>query len=277
MPGPRWFAHANVNAVDLADSEHFYVSHFDVEPQGRTAPAAPQDGAGFGLAGVPVRWRGVFLADHRGPRGPVVDLLQWLEPPTEGVAYQRPDHLGLIALRFGVPDPDAMAARLAAAGAPVARERDLLVTADPTGTRVEIFPADGPVTYAGLRVNCSDLERSVAFYRAALHLEVDEPESTERWTSQRLYLPGQRDSFSVHLTQWQSGPVGTPYGAGNHAGIYRTALFADDAQASYEDLRRVVPDVPEPVVVALGEGLADVWAIFFPDPDGAILELVGRV
>jgi hypothetical protein len=35
--------------------------------------------------------------------------------------------------------------------------------------------------------------------------------------------------------------------------------------------------VAPPVVVALGEGLADVWAIFFPDPDGAVLELVGRV
>jgi catechol 2,3-dioxygenase-like lactoylglutathione lyase family enzyme len=274
---PRWFAHANVNAVDLADSEHFYTSHLELEPQGRTAPATTQDGAGFGLAGVPVRWRGVFLADHRGPRGPVVDLLQWLEPPTEGVAYQRPDHLGLIALRFGVPDPDAMAVRLVAAGAPAAREDGLIVTADPSGTRIELFAADGPITYAGLRVNCSDLERSVAFYRAALHLDADEPEATDRWTAQRLYLPGQRDQFSVHLTQWRSGSVGTPYAAGHHAGIYRTALFADDADASYEDVRRVVPEVAPPVVVALGEGLADVWAIFFPDPDGAVLELVGRV
>jgi hypothetical protein len=29
--------------------------------------------------------------------------------------------------------------------------------------------------------------------------------------------------------------------------------------------------------VALGEGLADVEAVFFPDPDGAILEFVTRV
>jgi catechol 2,3-dioxygenase-like lactoylglutathione lyase family enzyme len=277
VTGPRWFAHANVNAVDLADSERFYTTNFELEPQGRTAPATTQDGAGFGLPGVPVRWRGVFLADHRGPRGPVVDLLQWLEPPTEGVAYDRPDHLGLVALRFRVPDLDATAARLAAAGAPAHREDGSVATADPSGTRVEVFAGEGPITYAGIRVNCSDLDRSAAFYRAALHLEADEPESTARWTAQRLYLPGQRDQFSVWLTQWRSGPVGTPYAAGHHAGIYRTALFADDAEASYEDVRRVVPDVAPPVVVALGEGLADVWAIFFPDPDGAVLELVGRV
>jgi catechol 2,3-dioxygenase-like lactoylglutathione lyase family enzyme len=276
MAPPRWFAHANVNAVDLAASERFYTSCFDLRPQGRTAPETTQDGAGFGLAGVPVQWRGVFLADHRGARGPVVDLLQWLEPPTEGVAYERPDHLGLVALRFGAPDVDAVAARLVDAGAPVSHEDGLLVTVDPSGTRIEVFENSGPITYAGLRVNCTDLAVSAAFYRAALHLDADEPETTDRWTTQRLYLPGQRDRFSVHLTQWHSGPTGAPYAAGHHAGIYRTALFADDADASYADVRRVVPDVAPPVVVALGEGLADVWAIFFPDPDGAVLELVGR-
>ncbi len=275
MPAPRWFAHANVNALDLEASERFYTSCFDLTPRGRTAPETTQDGAGFGLAGVPVRWRGVFLADHRGNRSPVVDLLQWIEPPTEGVAYERPDHLGLVALRFGVPDPGAVAARLADAGAPVSAEDGSLVTADPSGTRIEVFERDGPVTYAGLRVNCSDLATSANFYRAALHLDADAPAATDRWTEQRLYLPGQREHFSVWLTQWRSGPVGTPYAAGHHAGIYRTALFADDADASYADVRRVVPDVAPPVVVALGEGLADVWAIFFPDPDGAILELVG--
>ncbi|HKA04439.1 MAG TPA: VOC family protein [Acidimicrobiales bacterium] len=275
MAAPRWFAHANVNARDLEASERFYVSCFDLTPRGRTAPEAAQDGAGFGLAGVPVRWRGVFLADHRGNRSPVVDLLQWLEPPTEGVAYERPDHLGLVALRFGAADPGAVAARLTSAGAPVTHEDGMVVTADPSGTRIEVFGRDGPITYAGLRVNCTDLGTSAVFYRAALHLDGDEPEETERWTAQRMYLPGQREQFSVWLTQWRSGPVGTPYAAGHHAGIYRTALFADDAEASYVDVRQVVPRVAPPVVVALGEGLADVWAIFFPDPDGAVLELVG--
>src|SRR5262249_19124992 len=110
MAAPRWFAHANVNARDLEASERFYVSCFDLTPRGRTAPEAAQDGAGFGLAGVPVRWRGVFLADHRGNRSPVVDLLQWLEPPTEGDAYERPEQLGLVALPVRDGDPAALCA-----------------------------------------------------------------------------------------------------------------------------------------------------------------------
>ncbi len=294
MPAPRWFAHANVNAIDLDASERFYRECFDLDVQGRTAPPEPQDGAGFGLAGVPVQWRGVFLVDHRGPRSPIVDLLQWLLPPTDGRPYERADNAGLVALRFSASYLDDVERRLRKRGSPVeawslrhpdGRHDELLVTADPSGTRVEVFGAEGPTTYAGLRINCSDLQRSVAFYRAALHLDADPvdvaevvtPAGTSEWTTQLLYLPGQRDRFSLQLTSWASGVTGAPYAAGHHAGIYRTALVVDDMDASYQELRELVPDADPPVTVALGEGLADVEAVFFPDPDGAILEFVTRV
>jgi catechol 2,3-dioxygenase-like lactoylglutathione lyase family enzyme len=291
MPAPRWFAHANVNAVDLEASERYYCDCFDLIVQGRTAPPEVQDGAGFGLPGVPVRWRGVFLADDRSPRGPVVDLLQWLEPPTQGGAYERADNAGLVAVRFSASYLDGVEHRLRDRGAPAeewqlrapdGRHDELLVSADPSGTRVEVVGREGPSRFIGLRVNCTDLERSVAFYQAALHLdaepaqtvEVVTPDSVQAWTSQMLYLPGQRRQFSLELTQWASGVTGPPYVDGTHAGIYRTALVVADMDASYQELVQVVPDADPPVTVALGEGLADVEAVFFPDPDGAVLEFV---
>jgi catechol 2,3-dioxygenase-like lactoylglutathione lyase family enzyme len=277
MARARFFAHANVNALDLAASERFYTECFGLRPQGRTAPATTQDGSGFGMAGVPVQWRGVFLADHRDGRGPVVDLLEWIVPPTEGVAYERADHLGLVALRFRAPDLDAISDRLRAEGAAVEQRGGVVVTADPSGTQIEVAVGDGPVTFAGLRVNCTDLARSAAFYQAALGLDTDEVVAADDRVTQELFLPGQRERFSVVLTQWRAGAVGTPYKEGNHAGIYRTALYVDDIDAIYDDLVRVAPDADPPVTVTLGEGLPDVQALFFPDPDGAILEFVSRV
>jgi catechol 2,3-dioxygenase-like lactoylglutathione lyase family enzyme len=282
---PRFFAHANVNTPDLESAEAFYETHLGLTPRWRTAPSRPQDGAGFGMPGTAVQWRGVLLADHRGDYGPVLDLLQWLLPPTEGRPYPERQHVGLAALLFSVPDLAAAEDGLAAAGRPVDRVhyggQSVVLTSDPHGTCLEVVEAHQPPTYRGVRINCTDLERSVEFYRAVLQLEADEPrtivEDGERFRSRRLYLPRQRETFSLELTQWEQPAVtGTPYAAGNHAGIYRLAAAVDDMAASYADLKRAVPTAPPPVDVDLGDDLVVMPAVFFPDPDGTVVELLQR-
>src|SRR4051794_37510107 len=180
----RWFAHANVNTADVVRGERFYTEVLGLQPAARTAPAAPQDGTGFAMAGVMVQWAGVLLGDHRGGRGPLVDLLQWKLPPTEGTAAGELTHLGLSALRFGVTDVQRA---VASSAGPVERrshrdpagDHDVTVVRDPDGTRIEVVEAGTGPVYRGVRVNCSDLDRSVAFYRAAFGLDAAEPRNVD--------------------------------------------------------------------------------------------------
>ena len=155
------------------------------------------------------------------------------------------------------------------------------MTTDLDGTYLELVQASQPPTYRGIRINCSDLTTSSAFYVAALQLEGDDPRQvtrgSQRFEAQRLYLPRQRETFSIELTQWEEPtPVGTPYATGNHAGIYRLAAAVDDMTVSYADLVKAVPSAPPPVDVDLGDDMVVIPAAFFPDPDGSIVELLQR-
>src|SRR5687767_5062038 len=177
---PRFFAHANVNTADVDRAEKFYVDFLELTPKWRTAPSRPQDGTGFGMPGVEVQWRGVLLADHRGDYGPVVDLLQWLLPRTEGTPDAEPNHIGLAALLFSVPDLKGLSSRLESAGRPVERHGETVITTDLDGTFLELVQSPQPPTYRGIRINCSDLAASSLFYVAALQLEGDEPSAITR-------------------------------------------------------------------------------------------------
>ena len=295
MSTPRWFTHANVNTADVAAAERFYTEVIGLSPVIRTAPAEAQDGSGFGLAGVGVRWEGVLLGDHRAGRGPQVDLLEWKQPPTTGTAAAEATHLGHSALRFGLADTDAAVQRIAARGGASAvwrladqgGERELVVTADPDGTRIELVTAAEAPVYAGVRVNCSDLTRSASFYEEAVGLTGD-PERTVsvtgadgspvgRFRARRMFLPSQRERFFLELTQWeQPAGVGAPAAPGHHAGIYRVALTVDDMAESLARVRTVTPDAPPALDVDVGEQFPLVHACFFPDPDGAIVEFIQR-
>src|SRR5207248_1559167 len=160
-------------------------------------------------------------------------------------------HTGLAALLFSVPDHDDAAATLEAAGRPVTRTeqegRPVLLTTDPDGTRLEVFEVPQPPTYRGVRINATDLERSVAFYTAVFELDSDKPRviksGDQRFRGQRMYIPRQRETFSIELTQWlDPPPTGMPYTKGNHAGIYRLAAAVDDMRAAYDELLKAVPD-----------------------------------
>lgn len=249
------------------------------------------------MAGVPVRWEGAILTDRRGLRGPAVDLLQWTSPATAGVPYPVAHHLGFRALLFGASDQEATAARLAEIGAPVERRwnRDergvpsrVLVTRDPGGTTLEIRAGAPATTYLGVRVNCSDLDRSVEWYAGTLGLDRSERRSVEvlgeppdddqasgRYDVVEMFVPHRHRSFRLELTEWRAPvPVGVPYAIASHAGIYRVALTVEDLEVSYADLRQSVPEAPKPVTVDLGETLGPMQAMFFPDPDGNVVELL---
>jgi catechol 2,3-dioxygenase-like lactoylglutathione lyase family enzyme len=291
MTLPIRFAHANVNCRELARSERFYADVVGLVPRMRTAPQRTQDGVGFGLDGVQVRWDGVLLHDHRGPASPLVDLLEWKEPPTLGTAAAEPSHTGLSAFCFLVDDLDRACAALEAAGAAYQRVRhegpdgaeDVVVAHDPDGTRAELR-AGPAATYAGLRINCTDLDRSVAFYGATLKLEAGPERSVTvtgaggeagRFRARRLALPDADTEFTVELTRWDDpAPMGEPISPGHHAGIYRVALIVRDIDAYHAEMLAVVPDAPPPTDVSVGDEYPLVRASFFPDPDGATLELI---
>jgi catechol 2,3-dioxygenase-like lactoylglutathione lyase family enzyme len=291
----RYFAHANVNTADLPRAQAFYSTVLGLTPLGPTVPGEPQDGAPFDLAGQEVAWRGVFLADERGLRSPVVDLLEWTSPRTADPDPAEARAPGLRALGFAVGELAAAATALAGQHRPVRwcraflgddGGRDLLLTSDLDGTPLELVQSPVAPRYESIRLACRDLAASTAFYRDALHLDCDEPADyrveadgtvVESGRVARAYLPGQREKFWLNLTQ-PADAAGMPPSTrrGNTARLYRMALLTDDIDAAYRDLRRHLPETDPPTRAEVGSGNEPVPALFFRDPDGTVVEyLVG--
>jgi len=94
----------------------------------------------------------------------------------------------------------------------------------------------------------------------------------------RLLRPsGQPDGFALALTQWHGAALTEPpYRTANATGIYRVAFLVADARAAHAELARLGVDCPPAVFLDLGPEVPidGVWAVFFPDPDGACLELI---
>jgi len=290
MFAARYFAHANVNTTDLSRAVEFYGSVLGLKSLGPTVPDHDQDGGPFDLAGQGVSWQGAFLADGRGLRGPVVDLLEWTKPPTAQPSPSEDRSPGLRALGFAVGDVAAAVAKLRSYGCPVRSGRifhddsaqETVLTSDTDGTRLEIRQDPVSPRYESIRLACRDLGASAAFYRDALHLVCDEParyrveadgEVIEDGLNVRAYLPGQREKFWLNLTQ-PSDPESMPASTrrGNTAGLYRMALLSTDVERSFADLRTAVPDAPSPTHAYVGEQYAPVPAIFFRDPGGTVVE-----
>jgi catechol 2,3-dioxygenase-like lactoylglutathione lyase family enzyme len=293
MLGARFY-HVNVNTCELGPAERFYGEGFGRQVGVRTAPTEGQDGSGFGLAGQSVRWEGVILIGGTRGQGPLVDLLQWLEPPTGLPARPGPSALGHAGFLFGVPDLSRAAETLAEAGGRcfAGRRTDgstepVVVVLDPDDTRVELTTRGTPAM-TGVRVNCSDIDRAARFYEAVgmsvgparpVEITVDDGPAAAgggRFVARSASLD---DSgvFSLELAQWRDpAPTGVPPAGGHHVGIYRVAIMVDDVDAEYREIRRQVPGLAPPVDVDVGPDLPVVRALFFPDPDGTIIELIGR-
>ncbi len=301
-------AHCNVNCSSVERSRRFYEETVGLRAFTHTNPP-PQEGAGFPMPpghGRTVQWDAHILHDHRGPQAsPAVDLLEWKVPAPTGTPYGSANHLGFYRLCYLVPSVDEVYERFMAAGARVLsapatvwldadRRQSVHVffALDPDGTCLEFVdsPTVPSTQSVHVNVNCSDLERSLAWYTGNLGFEVTghsapgpEPgtpfgfDGECEWEAYFLSLPGQHGVFTIDLLQWRHpAPVGTPYATANNLGIYRMAMMVDDIHACYETLAaNGVSCSGPPVELDMGpEVPVDVWALFFTDPDGACVELI---
>jgi catechol 2,3-dioxygenase-like lactoylglutathione lyase family enzyme len=230
--------HVNVNCSNLGSSLDFYRG-LGLEPTVRTAPEHPQAGAAFGLERA--QWDAWILAGGDGYDAPVLDLLEWKLPPPG----PRVDDAGYRALHLGGGDV-APAAAL-----------------DPDGTAIVLTAGSSP-SVRGVTVACSDVERSERFYAAALGLSRAGPRT----------LADDRgpDVFAITLERTR-GPIGRP--AANDLGIYRVAFLTEDLDGDCARLDGLgARPYSPPATLEMGPGLPALRAVFFPDPDGATLELI---
>lgn len=140
-----------------------------------------------------------------------------------------------------------------------------------------------------VNVNCSDLERSLAFYRDRLGLTASthtRPEAPQDGAAFRLD-EGQWDAWILHddrglgaglvvdLLEWQiPPPTGRPNGAAD-LGFNRIGFYVSDLDGLYA---RLAADGVEghggpPHETAVGDGPA-IRTVVVDDPDGMLVELV---
>ena len=141
-----------------------------------------------------------------------------------------------------------------------------------------------------VNVNCSDLARSLAFYRDRVGLV---PQSHTNplpqegagfglpgrvvWDAHLLHDDRGYASAAVDLLEWKSPPpVGEPARDAHHLGFLRLCLSHPDLDALYETLgREEVACRSQPITVPV---LANQDVRFFccEDPDGTVIEFVER-
>ncbi|MFE4963759.1 VOC family protein [Streptomyces sp. NPDC056660] len=289
--------HCNLNTTDLAAAASLYADVLGLSPGMKTA-RVPSDGRVLGVEGRPVSetW---FLYDHRGPRtAPAIEVQEWESPATTGEHPAEPHHIGLSALGYAVPSLEAVHALAEQKGRPWSvlddwpvrgRDRTVGRLLDMDGVPVEILESDSaegdgalPV-FSHLRINCADLDASLAWY-ARLGFT---PRAVERTVpvgsagavfSYASVVTDGDPSFSLELTRWEEPRAfGRASQPAYHRGLYRIALGVDDVGAAHAELSAELPGIPEPEFVELpGTRLGGVTVLFLRDPDGIVVELVGR-
>lgn len=91
-------------------------------------------------------------------------------------------------------------------------------------------------------------------------------------------MKGKSDGFFIALTSpTDSDGFGRPDSDGSKPGIYRIAFMVRDIAVCYELLRSQLPDLAPPSLGFIGDDLPTLSALFFDDPDGAIVELLAVV
>jgi len=127
--------------------------------------------------------------------------------------------------------------------------------------------------------NVTDLDASVAWYERlgfTAKATARSAEADDAVLSYASMVTEGDPSFSLELTQWED-PKGTGVAASPayHRGLYRIALGVDDVNAAYETLADRSLHAPEFVQLP-GTRLGGVTVLFLRDPDGVVVELVGR-
>lgn len=143
---------------------------------------------------------------------------------------------------------------------------------------------------AHVNVNCSDLDRSLRFYRDLVGLGATTHTRPSPQEGAGFGLPGKvvwdawmmqddRAPFgpSIDLLEWKSPkPIGRPHPEANHLGFMRLCLAAGDLDALHARLVAAgVPTRSGPVAVPVLDG-HDVRFFCCADPDGVCVEFIER-
>jgi catechol 2,3-dioxygenase-like lactoylglutathione lyase family enzyme len=280
--------HTNLNTVDVSAAAGFYADLLGLLPGMKTARTAA-DGRALGVAGAPVTecW---FLYDHRGPRtAPAVEVLEWETPATTGAHPAESHHIGISSLGYAVPSIDLVRLKAALyrrpwtelAAWPVRGSATVAARmTDLDGVPIELTERAGAPVFSHLRINVTDLDASVAWYQRlgfTVKATARSAETGDAVLSYASMVTEGDPSFSLELTQWED-PKGTGCASSPayHRGLYRIALGVDDVNAAYETLAATEPLDPPEFVELPGTRLGGVTVLFMRDPDGVVVELVGR-
>jgi catechol 2,3-dioxygenase-like lactoylglutathione lyase family enzyme len=168
-----------------------------------------------------------LVYDPRGGRvSPAIEVHGWIDPPAVGQPYDDVTRLGIQTLGIAVPSVDDALRRFEASGArlgdrdaddPFALGGTTAVVRAPDGVTFDVTERTdvSDVQFAHLRVTCSDLDTSVAWYRALGWSLVDGPRTVLldgrgfglgdiSAVFGRRRLPGER--FALLLDQWLDPP-----------------------------------------------------------------------
>ncbi len=292
--GGQRIYHVNTNCADLGRSLPFYEA-LGLRRVVRTVPSRPQPGDAFGLEQV--AWDAWMLQSDDGLDGLALDLLQWTVPAPTGAPPPTVAVPGLNRLCLTTPTLDGtVEAALASGGSLLGGPVDAhagggprtAIVRDPDGTPVQLLEGSS-TSIAQVVVNCTDLDRSLAYYRDVMSLQlageprtVDQPgvlhgldhDATVKVA--RLADPG--SAFAVALVEWLHPAVDRTSArvrAANELGLFRMAWSTDDC-ARDEAVVRAAGSVPfaPTATLSVGDDLPLLLVLFWPGPDGECLELI---
>jgi catechol 2,3-dioxygenase-like lactoylglutathione lyase family enzyme len=285
----RRFLHCNYNCRDVDRLERFYVEVFGLRAVMRSVNDG-SDASPFGFYGNTAA-KTSFVYDHRGGRKTTsIELVQWNEPQTIGSVYPDPWNRGIQSAAYTAADLDATASLAQSLGATVvSQSSDWLLLLDPEGVPLEVIRADGPSEARYLRVVCSDLERTTAWWKqlgfteANLHSVPGNQfwpgDDVHQITAERGLVATDDPTFGILLTTWSGPlPIGPTYGIPYHQGLYRIALAVDNIQQCFVSLDQAGIARQSPYTFQLpGTKLTDgLTMMFIREPDGVLIELVDR-
>jgi catechol 2,3-dioxygenase-like lactoylglutathione lyase family enzyme len=286
--------HVNSNCSDLDRSVAFYEA-LGLRPVLRTVPSRPQPGGAFGLDEV--AWDAWVLQSDDGLDGLSLDLLQWTVPPPTGAPPPTVGQPGLNRLCLTTPDLDAAVAAAeraggTQAGAPVAGHAGggprTTMLRDPDGVPVQLVEG-ASTSIAQVVVNCTDLERSVAYYRDVMGLRpqgeprtVDQPAALHGLDADGVVrvarLADGGSTFAVSLVQWLEpavDPEPVRVRGANELGLFRMAWSTDDCARDEAVVRAAGSEPFAPTsTLSVGDELPLLRVLFWPGPDGECLELI---
>jgi glyoxylase I family protein len=287
--------HVNINCSSLTRSRDFYVDGCGLTVGVRTTPEETQSGVAFGLDRA--RWDAWILVGANGFEGGALDLLEWQEPAPTGTPPDALYEAGLQRVGLLVTDLDAAIERATARGGaawsePLTHEIPgggsvrIVLMSDPDGTALELVEGDS-ARLSFVAVACTDIERSVAFYRAlgfrelarfpstatsGAHLRIDGPVSM---VEVLMGAPGRGEVHLMLAGFEQPAARAGHRRAANALGMWRCALLLPDLDRAVAALRAAeIELVSEPQAMSMGPNLPELRFVCFRGPDDEVIEII---